>query len=138
MTWSGARFLDRERAHRAAGGDPERLQRLGWGDAPAPAPLAMLDPTGPRGRGAVACHWHPLRWMELEPDLEQVVDRFQCVQPKALTREDYDALSSFEVECWRAMADAHARETVRATAREAARQRRGAKKSRDAAEEDDA
>lgn len=98
----------------------------------------MLDPTGPRGRGAVACHWHPLRWMELEPDLEQLVDRFQCVQPKAATREDYDSLSAFELECWLTMAAAHARETVRQTAREASRQRRRTKAGRDAAEEDDA
>lgn len=136
MTWSGGpRFLDRERAHRAAGGDPGRLQQLGWGDAPALAPLAMLDPTGPRGRGAVACHWHPLRWAELEPELEDLVDRFQCVTPKGLTREDYDGLSGFEVQAWLTMAEAHARETVRQQQRAA---RQAARRGRTATEEDDA
>lgn len=114
MTWTeGARFMDRDRAIRAAGGDPERLRMLGWGDAPADAPLASLDPTGPRGAGAVACRYHPLRWAELHPELAPIVDRFQVVEPKHVTARDYEERSNLEVECLLTMGAAHARERVR-------------------------
>ncbi len=117
MTWSeGARFLSRERARRAAGGDPERLRMLGWGDAPADAPLAMLDPIdtarGARA-GAVACVFHPVRWAELEPELAAIVDEFQLVEPKAISARDYRRRSNFELEALATMGAAVSRERAR-------------------------
>lgn len=133
MTWSGAKFLSRERALRATGGDPERIRMLGWGDAPADSPLAMLDPIGTKRGvvvGAVPCLFHPIRWAELEPELAGIVDRFQCVEPKAVSLQDYSECSNFEIECLLLMSGAVSRERVR-------RMKRAAKKAtRDEDEEE--
>ena len=141
MTWcEGDRFFSKDRALKAAGGDPERLRMLGWGDAPAEAPLAMLDPTGTR-RGkpvdAVPCHYHPLRWQELHPELRQMVDEFQICQPQTISTRDYHARSNFELECLQYLVAASSRERARQARASASAAMRAAKRKGPARDDED-
>lgn len=105
VTWSPANktLVPRDRAVKAAGGDQERLRRTGWGRYPADVPLYVLKVLDTK----VPVLFHPVRWAEEHQDLEPIVDRFQVVEPRRISAEDYQRLSNFELECLVAMSIAH-------------------------------
>lgn len=111
VTWSPAnkRLVPRDLALKGAGEDETRLQRTGWGKKPSDVPLYVLKVLDAK----VPVLFHPVRWAEEHPDLDPIVDRFQVVEPRRVSAEDYERLSNFEIECLVAMSIAHKVESDR-------------------------
>jgi len=82
---------------------------MGWGREPAEVPLYVLKILDTK----VPVLFHPVRWAEGHQDLEAIVDRFQVVEPRRVSAEDYDRLSNFEIECMVTMSIAHKIESER-------------------------
>lgn len=80
--------------------------------------LAELDQEGDDAevretvRG-IECRRHPEAMLRDRPRLWDVVSMWRCGVSHDLTREDYEGLSNFDLECWITMVGAHRREEAR-------------------------
>lgn len=98
--------------------DHETRRLLGWVyREDAPGVLASLDPPIEDeklrpGEKAIEVTRHPEAMLRDEPELWDVVDRFR-VTGRKVRRREYDALSSFEVDCLAVLGSATDREMRR-------------------------
>jgi len=61
----------------------------------------------------IQCRRHPEAMLRDAPHLHDVVTKWRSGVQRELTREDYERLTNFEIECWLVLGAAHGREEVR-------------------------